>query len=87
MYQRFKTWFLAIMFPLHYGGVYISFSEEMRDPDYPIYKVIYWLKNHAGKNGSDFRLDIWPRATGIPPIGVRILDKEVATMFKLTFLL
>ena len=81
MYQNFKQWFLAVMFPLQYGGVYIPFPDVMQEEDYPIADMIYWLMRH-GESGKDFRL--YMPVSGWP-VGVRILDRQVATMFKLRF--
>lgn len=82
MYQDFKLWFLKILLPMHYAGVYIPFSKEMQTYDYDIASVIYWLYRNAGEHGKDYRL--YSMMAGFPT-GVRILDEEVATMFKLRF--
>lgn len=68
--------------PLTYGGTFIKFSEEMQNYDYPIADVIYWLYRNAGEPNKDYK--IYSFLSGFPN-GVRILDSEVATMFKLRF--
>jgi len=83
MYQNFKQWFLEIMFPKTYGGIYIPFSEEMQKWDRVNVEIIYWLIRNAGNPGSDFILYL-PSFAGWPS-GVRIFDKQIATMFKLRF--
>lgn len=81
-YQACKQWWLALLLPMTYGGVYIPFPEEMQKFEYPIAEVIYWLMQNCGVQGKDYRL--YNIMAGFPA-GVRILDREVATMFKLKF--
>lgn len=81
-YERCKKWWLALLLPMTYGGVYISFPEEMQDDDYPIAEVVYWLMQNCGQQGKNYRL--YGIMAGYPT-GVRIIDPYVATMFKLKF--